>query len=45
MAAATTAALQTEAHGAGAAHGAEAAGAFPPFDPTLFASQLVWCDT
>jgi F-type H+-transporting ATPase subunit b len=31
------------AHGAaGAAHGGEAAGAFPPFDITLFASQLFW---
>jgi F-type H+-transporting ATPase subunit b len=25
-----------------AGHGAEASGAFPPFDPTLFASQLFW---
>lgn len=25
-----------------AAAGAEGAGSFPPFDPTLFASQLVW---
>jgi F-type H+-transporting ATPase subunit b len=34
------------AHGAAeaAAHGGEhaAGGAFPPFDPTLFASQLIW---
>lgn len=25
-----------------AAHGGEAAGAFPPFDASLFASQLIW---
>jgi F-type H+-transporting ATPase subunit b len=32
------------AHGAAdaAAHGAEGGGAFPPFDATLFASQLFW---
>lgn len=31
------------AHGAeGAAHGGEAAGAFPPFDLTLFPHQLIW---
>ncbi|MBX3430176.1 MAG: hypothetical protein KF779_11410 [Hyphomonadaceae bacterium] len=31
------------AHGAAAgAHGGEAAGAFPPFDATLFASQIFW---
>ena len=31
------------AHGAAAgAHGGEAAGAFPPFDATLFASQVFW---
>ena len=38
-------ALQTAAHeaaGAAATHGGEASGAFPPFDPALFASQLVW---
>lgn len=29
------------AHGGAAAHGGEAGG-FPPFDPNLFASQLVW---
>ncbi|MGE0047138.1 MAG: F0F1 ATP synthase subunit B' [Hyphomonadaceae bacterium] len=30
-------------HGAdAAAHGVEHAATFPPFDPTLFASQLVW---
>jgi F-type H+-transporting ATPase subunit b len=28
--------------GHGAAHGGEASGAFPPFDASLFASQLVW---
>jgi F-type H+-transporting ATPase subunit b len=31
------------AHGAdAAAHGAEAGGAFPPFDAALFSSQLIW---
>lgn len=31
------------AHGAdAAAHGAVAGGAFPPFDATLFSSQLIW---
>jgi F-type H+-transporting ATPase subunit b len=32
------------AHGAAdaVAHGGEAAGAFPPFDGSLFASQLIW---
>jgi F-type H+-transporting ATPase subunit b len=30
------------AHGAAAAHGGEAGSAFPPFDPSLFASQLFW---
>ena len=38
------AASETETHsetGAGD-HGAEKGGAFPPFDPTYFASQLVW---
>lgn len=29
-------------HTADAAHGAEGAGAFPPFDATLFSSQLIW---
>lgn len=35
---------EAAAHGAeAAAHGAEhAGGAFPPFDPTLFSSQLFW---
>jgi F-type H+-transporting ATPase subunit b len=30
------------AAGAPAAHGEAPSGGFPPFDPTLFASQLVW---
>jgi F-type H+-transporting ATPase subunit b len=41
--------MSDEAHGADAAHAAEAAahggesaGTFPPFDSTLFASQLAW---
>lgn len=40
---ATHGAAEAAAHGAeAAAHGGEHAATFPPFDPTLFASQLVW---
>jgi F-type H+-transporting ATPase subunit b len=36
-------AAEAAAHGAeAAAHGGEHAATFPPFDPSLFASQLVW---
>lgn len=41
-AAAQTAEMADHAATAAAAHGGEPAGAFPPFDPTLFPSQLVW---
>jgi len=37
-----TAPLDGQAAATAAAHGGESAGAFPPFDPSLFASQLVW---
>ncbi len=30
------------AHGAAAAHGGEHAATFPPFDASLFASQIIW---
>lgn len=31
-----------DAHAADAAHGGEAAASFPPFDPSLFPSQIFW---
>jgi len=44
MAGATHALILIAQEGAAAAagHGEEPTGGFPPFDPTLFASQLVW---
>jgi F-type H+-transporting ATPase subunit b len=42
MAHGADASVEAAGHAEAAAHGGEAAATFPPFDPALFSSQLVW---